>query len=168
MSAPVRLQRAVGFGLKAAALLAFAPPLLARISLGHAFFLTGQGKLANFENTVSFFTELGIPMPALNAAVVSRLEYYGAILLVVGVLTRLTAALLASTMAVALLTADRQAFLSSWLPSGEAGPMDIAPWVFLMLLSWLVIHGPGLVSLDAIVARWLRPQPDTAPAPAPQ
>ena len=63
-------------GLAVAGGLAFLPPLLTRLLMGEAFFLTGRGKLANFENTVQFFTSLGIPMPELNAAFVSRLEYY--------------------------------------------------------------------------------------------
>jgi uncharacterized membrane protein YphA (DoxX/SURF4 family) len=53
--------------------------LLTRHHPGHAFFLTGRGKLANFDNTVEFFASQNIPFPALNAAFVSRLEYYGGI-----------------------------------------------------------------------------------------
>ena len=166
MSAPAPVRRVIDVALKAAAALAFLPPLLTRISLGHAFFLTGRGKLANFENTVSFFTSLGIPMPELNAAFVSRLEYYGGMLLVVGLLTRLVAAGLASTMVVALLTADRDTFLGAWKTTGDVGPMDVVPWVFLMLLTWLVIHGPGLLSLDTLLARWLLPA-DATPAAIP-
>jgi hypothetical protein len=33
--------------------------------------------------------------------------------------------------------------------------MDIASWVFLLLLTWVVLYGPGLVSLDHFLARWL-------------
>src|SRR5688572_32255160 len=77
MPAPTRLQRAARLGLTAAASAAFIAPLLTRITLGHAFFLTGRGKLANFDTTVEFFASQNIPLPALNAAFVSRLEYYG-------------------------------------------------------------------------------------------
>ena len=154
MPAPAALQRAATLGLRVTAALAFVAPLLARITLGHAFFLTGRGKLANFDNTVEFFASQNIPFPALNAAFVSRLEYYGGILLVIGLLTRIVSALLASTMVVALLT-ERAQFFDSWKPTGEVGPMDIASWVFLMLLAWLVFYGPGLLSLDHFLARWL-------------
>ena len=126
MPAPAPLQRAARFGLEAAAALAFLAPLLTRITLGHAFFLTGRGKLANFDTTVEFFASQNIPFPALSAAFVSRLEYYGGVLLVVGLLTRIVAALLASTMVVALLT-ERAQFFESWKPTGDIGPMDIAP-----------------------------------------
>src|SRR5437660_12896963 len=104
MPAPSFVQRLARLGLRAAAALAFLAPLLTRFTMGHAFFLTGRGKLANFDNTVEFFASQNIPFPTLNAAFVSRLEYYGGILLVVGLLTRIVAALLASTTVVALLT----------------------------------------------------------------
>jgi putative oxidoreductase len=159
------LTRAARLGLKVTAALAFLAPLLARVTLGHAFYLTGRGKLANFENTVEFFASQGIPMPALNAAFVSRLEYYGGILLVLGLLTRLVSALLASTMVVALLT-ERAQFFQSWLPTGEVAPLDIDPWVFLLLLAWLVLYGPGWLSLDRLLARWLGVG-DEAKPPAP-
>jgi putative oxidoreductase len=166
MAAPAPVQRAVRLGLRAAAALAFLAPLVTRVTMGHAFFLTGRGKLENFETTVEFFASQNIPFPAANAAFVSRLEYYGGILLVLGLLTRLVAAGLASTMLVALWT-ERAQFFESWKPTGELGPTDISPWVFFLLLSWLVFYGPGLLSLDRIVARWLGvDRAETPPQPA--
>jgi putative oxidoreductase len=156
MPAPAALQGLARSVHRALGALDFAAPLLTRIALGHAFFLTGRGKLANFDTTVEFFAAQGIPLPALNAAFVSRLEYYGGILLVAGLLTRLVSGLLAGTMVVALLT-ERQQFLESWLPATELGPTDIAPFVFLMLLLWLVLHGAGAASLDRLLSPWLRP-----------
>src|SRR5207249_8142687 len=52
MSAPAFVERPARLGLRAAAALAFLPPLVTRITLGHAFFLTGRGKLANFDTFV--------------------------------------------------------------------------------------------------------------------
>lgn len=140
-------------GLRVADALAFLAPLATRLVLGQAFFLTGRGKLQNFENTVSFFTDLGIPFPELNAAFVSRLEYYGGIALALGLLTRLVAAGLGSTMIVALLTADKESLLNALRGVGEAGLTDITPLVYGLLLLWLVLAGPGPVSLDRLLAR---------------
>src|SRR3954467_8365565 len=162
MPAPAPLQRAARLGLKATAAIAFVAPLLTRITLGHAFFLTGRGKLKNFDTTVEFFAAQNIPFPALNAAFVSRLEFYGGMLLVLGLLTRLVAAALASTMVVALLT-ERAQFFASWKPETELGPTDIASWVFLVLLAWLALYGPGLLSLDHFLARWLGTGKEEAP-----
>jgi putative oxidoreductase len=149
-------RRALGLMLAASAALAFLPPLLTRLVMGQAFHQTGGGKIANFGNTVSFFTELGIPLPEANAFLVSRLEYWGGLALVVGLATRFFAAGLASTMVVALLTADRSSFLDALAGRGEAGLTDVAPVVYLLFLLWLVVNGPGALSLDALVARWLR------------
>jgi putative oxidoreductase len=166
MSAPAALDRAVRLGLQAAAAVAFLPPLLTRLVLGQAYFFAGRGKLENFENTVSFFTDLGIPLPAASAAFVARLEYYGGMLLVVGLLTRVVALLLSSTMVVALLTADRSLFVEALRGSGEAGLTDVTPFVYLLLLLWLAVFGPGPLSLDHLLARRWRAQDKPVPAAA--
>ncbi|HEU0092118.1 MAG TPA: DoxX family protein [Vicinamibacteria bacterium] len=166
MPAPGPLPRAARLGLKATAALAFLAPLATRITMGHVFYLTGNGKIENFDNTVEFFASQNIPFPALNAAFVSRLEYYGGILLVVGLLTRIVAALLASTMVVALLT-ERAQFFAAWRWTGDVGPADISSWVCLLFFSWLVFYGPGPISLDYFLARWLGlGGEETPPAPA--
>lgn len=155
MAVPAIVSRAAGLGLRAADVLSFLPPLLTRLVIGYAFFLTGRGKLENIDNVVAFFTDLGIPMPALNAAFASRVEYYGGLLLIVGLLTRLAAALLGSTMIVALLTADKESFVNALTGVGEAGLTDVVPVVYGMFLLWLLLSGPGLLSLDALLARKL-------------
>jgi putative oxidoreductase len=127
MSSVDQVRRGIGRALRVTTAAAFLAPLLTRLVLGQAFYQTGRGKLANFDNVVSFFASLGIPFPELNAAFVSRLEYYGGIALVLGLLTRVAAAGLASTMVVALLTADKADFLAALAGTGESGLTDIVP-----------------------------------------
>jgi len=155
MSALSLVRRAAGLGLAAAGALTFLPSLVTRLVMGQAFFLTGRGKLENPAGVVQFFTDLGIPMPELNAAFVSRLEFYGGILLVLGLLTRLAAAGLAATMVVALATADKQSFLDAIRMTGDQGLTDVVPFVYLLFLLWLAIVGPGPLSLDSLLGRWL-------------
>jgi putative oxidoreductase len=155
MPAPALVSRAAALGLKIAAALAFLAPLLTRVVVGWAFYLTGSGKWAHFDNTVTFFTELGIPFPQANAAFVATLELVGGICLILGLLTRLFATGLASTMVVALMTADKDRFLESWSTASEISPTDISAFVFLLFLLWLALYGPGPLSLDKLVSRWL-------------
>lgn len=155
MPAAARVQQAARLGLKIAAALAFLAPLATRVVVGWGFYLTGSGKWAHFDNTVTFFTELGIPFPQANAAFVSTLELVGGICLILGLFTRLMATGLASTMVVALLTADKARFLESWSTASEVSPTDISAFVFLLFLLWLALFGPGPVSLDRLLARSL-------------
>ncbi|MGE0452666.1 MAG: DoxX family protein [Vicinamibacteria bacterium] len=169
MKWPSGVARVLGLGLQAAALASFLAPLLTRLVIGLAFYQTGRGKLENLENTAAFFAELGIPLPELNAAFVSRLECYGGLLLIAGLATRLTAALLGSTMIVALMTADKANFLKALASGSEIGLTDVTPVMYGLFLLWLLLQGPGVVSLDALVARWLGIKtPEPAPPPQQQ
>ncbi|MFI5166431.1 MAG: DoxX family protein [Thermoanaerobaculales bacterium] len=131
--------------------LAFIAPLATRITIGLGYLHTGWGKLHNFDRTVTYFTNLGIPAPTANAAFVSTLELVGGTCLLIGLLTRVFALGLSGSMLVALLTADRQTFLASWGSASETSPTDVASFVFLLFLLWLVLFGPGAVSLDRLM-----------------
>ncbi len=146
------MTKAAQRGLSLTNRLAFLAPLATRIVIGLAYFQTGLGKWQHFDRTVQFFASSGIPFPTFNAALVATLELVGGPLLIAGLMTRLTAAMLSASMTVAILTADRTAFLAAWKPGGDSGPTDVASFVFLLFLLWLVLQGPGPVSLD----RWLR------------
>lgn len=144
--------------------LQFAAPLLTRLVVGLAFFYSGHGKLQNLDGTTSFFRDLGIPFPVANAIFISSLEYIGGACLIVGLGTRVFSALLSSTMIVALLTADKESFVTKF----PADLSDVTPVVFLMFLIWLVLYGPGAVSLDRLIGRFLsRARNANASGPAP-
>ena len=132
--------------------LAFLAPLLTRIVIGQAFFLTGRGKWANLDNVVGFFSELGIPMPYANAVFIALLELVGGLCLIAGLGTRLFSLLLSATMIVALLTADRENFLKAL----GSDLTSVAPVVMLLSLIWLVFFGAGPVSLDHLIFRGFR------------
>ncbi|MDX1979372.1 MAG: DoxX family protein [Bryobacteraceae bacterium] len=143
------VQTLLASGLRILTAFSFLAPLMTRLVFGHAFYLTGRGKWMNFDNTVNFFSQLGIPFPDANAAFIASLEMIGGLLLIVGLGTRLVSGLLAATMVVALLTADRQGFVEA-LGSDLTG---ITPVVYLLALVWLVLYGAGRLSLDTILGR---------------
>lgn len=164
MQLPAVVRRVVDRSATGLERLGFIAPLATRVVIGLAFVQTGLGKWAHLDRTAEFFAGLGIPLPGANAAFVATLELVGGGALVAGLLTRLFGAGLASTMVVALLTADRDAFLASWSRASETSPTDVTSFVFLLFLLWLVLLGPGAVSLDRLLRRALeRPGPGAAP-----
>ena len=142
------------FGAAVAAMQPIAP-LLARVVIGLAFVQTGIGKWENFHDTVEFFTSLGLPAPTANAAFIASLEVVGGAALILGIGTNLFAALLSSTMVVALLTADWANFVGAVAGTGEQSLIDILPVMFLLPLTWLVAFGAGPLSLDHVLQRRL-------------
>ena len=133
--------------------LSFLAPLATRVTIGLGFLHTGIGKWRHFDNVVQFFAGLGIPFPTVNAGLVATFEVVGGALLLVGLLTRPAAAVLSTVMVVALLTSDGGTFLASWGSASETSPTDVASWVFLLYLLWLLAYGAGAVSVDRILSR---------------
>lgn len=146
-----RAGRVVNRGVKLAERASFLAPLATRVVIGLTYFQTGMGKLEHLDRTTLFFASSGIPFPHGNALLVGVLELVGGPLLMAGLGTRLVSVALGGSMTVALLTADRAAFLAAWQPGGDTGPTDVASFVFLLFLLWLALLGPGTLSVD----RWI-------------
>jgi putative oxidoreductase len=103
----------------------------------------------NLEKVTGFFTELGIPMPGLNAVVVSFSELVCGALLVVGLGSRLATIPLLVSMAVALVTAKAGEI------HGLADLFGTVEFTYFALLVYVAVSGPGPVALDHLVARRL-------------
>ena len=131
------------------------PLLLAvRLYWGWQFVQTGWGKLHNQARITDFFTSLNIPFPALNAHFVSGLEFFGGILLILGLASRSIAFLLTGSMFVAYWTADREALFSIFSNPGKFYGAD--PYTFLFAAIMILAFGPGRFSLDALLEKKLR------------
>ena len=127
--------------------------LLARLTLGQAFVLTGLGKLRHLDATAAFFASLGIPAPGLHAVGIGGLELAGGALLILGLAVRPVAFLLLGTMAVAILTAHRADLAAALVPAPEAGLTDLTPWMFGLVLLPLLAQGGGRIALDRLLCR---------------
>jgi len=125
-------------------------PLLARFAVGMVFIGTGWGKLHSLDQVTSFFTELHIPAPHLQAVVVASTEFLGGLCIVFGLFTRLAALPLAFTMIIAIVTAKRSEIdgLTTLLGFNES--------LYLVVFLWLAIVGAGKLSLDHLLSRRLR------------
>ena len=77
------------------------PPLLARLYLTPVMLQAGYTKLVGFDNTVSWFESMGMPLPVVSVALVALSEFVGGILLLIGWLTRLVCIPLMIAMLVA-------------------------------------------------------------------
>lgn len=131
------------------------PLLLAvRLYWGWQFAQTGWGKLHNQARIIDFFTSLNIPFPAFNAHFVSGLEFFGGILLILGLASRPIAFLLTGSMFVAYWTADREALFSIFSNPGKFYGAD--PYTFLFAAIMILAFGPGRFSLDALIEKRLR------------
>ena len=128
------------------------PFLLAiRLYWGWQFAQTRWGKLNQLAKITGFFASLGIPFPAFNAHFVSGLEFFGGLLLILGLASRLTGLLLAGNMLVAYWTADHEALVSIFSDPGKFYAAD--PYTFLFASLMVLIFGAGLLSADAFIAK---------------
>ena len=127
--------------------------LLVRLYWGWQFAQSGWGKLHRLPQVTEFFTSLHIPFPAANAAFIASLEFVGGMLLILGLLSRLTGLLLACNMMVAYITADAQALHSIFSDPGKFYSAD--PYTFLFASLLVLIFGPGSMALDWLLARRL-------------
>ena len=130
--------------------------LVVRLYWGWQFAQTGWGKMHDIAKITAFFTTLNIPFPAFNAHFVAGLEFFGGILLILGLGTRLVGFLLAANMFVAYWTADREALGSIFSDPGKFYVAD--PFTFLFASLIALIFGAGLLSLDHIIAKRVKEQ----------
>jgi putative oxidoreductase len=120
-------------------------PLALRLSLGAVFLGTGWGKLHNLGQVTDFFTDLGIPFPAGNAALVAGIELVGGSLILLGLFTRVATLPLMATMIIAILTAKRHEI------DGVRSLLAFEEFTYLAGFLWLFVAGAGKASLDALL-----------------
>ncbi|HZJ13883.1 MAG TPA: DoxX family protein [Chthoniobacteraceae bacterium] len=156
MNSPVlaKAQRAYEIFARAAEKLQSPLLLVMRLYWGWSFFVTGKGKLLNLDKTAEFFAELGLPLPKLNAVLAGSTECFGGLLLLVGLGSRLVSVPLAFTMLVAYFTADREALVGIFSEPDKF--LAASPFLFLLTTLIVLAFGPGVFSLDWLIARKLR------------
>lgn len=135
---------------RTAARLTWLPPLVARVALGVTFTLTGWGKLHGLDDLVQYFTQLGIPFASVQAPMVAGIEFFGGLLLILGLFTRFAAVPLMGTMVVAIITAKWEDI------HGIADLVGTLEFAYLAMFLWLAIAGGGKASLDHLFGRLVR------------
>jgi putative oxidoreductase len=121
--------------------------LLLRIVIGVAFVLHGAPKMAHASTWMD-----GMPHhpPAFLQEAAAVAEFFGGLLLIAGIATRVAAALIAVDMTVAIATVHLPAHTPLVTSHGDS--MEL-PFVYLFAMVALMLAGPGRWSFDALIAQ---------------
>jgi putative oxidoreductase len=128
-------------------------PLLLAIRLywGWHFFRTGLAKLQDHMTFTEQFIGFHVPLPGLSVWLAGTTECAGGLLLLIGLASRLAAVPLIFTMIVAYLTADLEAVQGIF--SAPDKFLEAAPFLFLFACLIVLAFGPGVFSIDHLLAR---------------
>src|SRR4030081_1570596 len=125
----------------------WAGPLLMRLIVGYTFMLTGWGKLTNLAQVTENFVGWGIPFPKILTPFVSGVEGFGGVMLILGLFTRIPAAMLAVVVVVAIKSAK-------W---GDVDSLEtllgFEEMTYFAAFMWFAIVGPRAISLDRLLLR---------------
>jgi putative oxidoreductase len=135
------------------------PILVARFSLGLFFAVSGYNKLfvaEKHEDLIKLMAKIGIPFPDFMALFLASVEFFGGLLLMIGLLSTFCAIALTIAMIVAILTVELDT-----IPKG-LGFLDWMSWflylpqvMYVILFGWLMTTGPGRISIDYLLANKL-------------
>lgn len=122
-------------------------PAVLRLALGGIVLVHGVGKLLNVgpaavgvSGFTSYLMSLGVPFPQVAAWVVTIIETVGAVLVLLGILTRYMAALITIDMAGAVWFAH--------LPQGLVASGGELPIALGLVAIALILSGPGRLSVE--------------------
>jgi len=113
--------------------------LIIRLGAGVVFVAFGAGKFASHASEVASFRTYGLPSPDAFVDAIGVIETIGGALLIAGLITRITSAVLAGNMVGAIIV--------SGIGRGELISLTLAPAQLLAML-FLFWIGPGRWAVD--------------------
>src|SRR5258706_7907542 len=123
-----------------------------RVAVGITMAVHGAGKLMDIQGTAQGFAHMGIPYPQYAVYLAIAGEFFGGIGLAVGLLTRVAALGILSSMAVAI----------GYVHFGHGLLAKNGGWEYPLLLGLLAVffvtHGAGPPSLPAFFSRKFAPR----------
>lgn len=124
-------------------------PLVVRLFFGYFWLETGWAKLHNLDAFTERFIGWGIPFPAFSAALSAGTEFVAGGLIMIGLLTRLAAIPMIINMVVAI------ALVVIKNVGGFDDFVELDEFVYILIFFWLLMAGPGKVSVDTLISRRL-------------
>ena len=124
--------------------------MVLRVILGAVFIYHGYPKLFGegaIQGTAGFFDSLGIPIPVFSAVLVGIVEFFGGVMLVLGLFSRWVSIPIAVNMLVALFLVHLKNGFSI-----AAGGFEFVLVLFAMALVVLT-HGSGALSVESLFAK---------------
>lgn len=119
---------------------------LSRVFCGIVFIVHGDPKIMNLAGTSTFFSE-NFGIPGWLAIPIAILEFFGGMLLVVGLGSRIVAALFILEMLGAMIFVH---FAAGWDVFAGGYEYNLA---LIILLLAVVLFGPGPLSVDRMIWR---------------
>lgn len=124
-------------------------PLVVRLFFGYFWLETGWAKLHNLDQFTARFVDWQIPFPAFSAALSAGTDFVGGVLLMIGLFTRFTCIpmIFNMTVAIALVVIHNVQSFDDFVELDE--------FLYILIFFWLFMAGPGKVSVDTLISRWL-------------
>ncbi len=135
--------------LELASRLDWLAPLAIRLLFGYFWLETGWAKLHNLDGFTQRFIGWGIPFPAFSATLSAATEFGGGVLILLGLFTRLISIPMIINMivAIAVVAIKPVTSLDEFVEIDEP--------LYTLVFFWLLMAGPGRISLDTLIAKWL-------------
>jgi putative oxidoreductase len=127
---------------------------IARLAVGLLFFLSGRSKLfvpQRREQMRESLVAAGIPFASINAIFVSTVEFVFGLLLVLGAVTPLACIMLGGVMVVAIVSSAIKNIKTPLLLGWLSEFLYLPEVLYLVILFWLFLSGPGWLSVDRFV-----------------
>lgn len=128
--------------------------LILRLALGIVILPHGYQKITNFNDLIEILST-HYHLPVFIAVLVILIEFFSSIMLLLGVFTRVNAALLAIVLFGAAFYHMQHGFFMNWFGNQEGEGIQFSVLFVLSALA-LVVTGAGSLSVDAIIYNKLK------------
>lgn len=123
------------------------PLLFIRLILAYGFYQPAMTKLSNVNAIGEWFESMEMPLPYLNAYLITTVETLGVILLLLGLGIRF----ISVALIIAMMVAIKVAHWENGFPASENG-FEI-PLYYIIMLFTLFVFGGGKLSVDYLIGK---------------